>query len=248
MLMFTEHLGSCVLMHISKINQILDKIKKDGYVVIDNLFNPFEIESLKNKLLLIYNKCDIGDQIDISGSIEKNQYSIGKSMRIYPQFYHYFSEFSKFKQPWIENLVDDFFVGSSNKGLQIFSSHDTLSYQQVDSLPRNSHMHVDPYHALKFLVYLTDTNKENGALQIIPKTSWIGNKIRNENSLEDMLKSDLYTFKKSKYYDKALEEKIVYVEGKAGDCIILDTDVMHCGGVIRASGLERMTLIYHNRK
>ena len=86
--MFTEHLGSCVLMHISKTNQILDKIKKDGYVVIDNLFNPFEIESLKNKLLLIYNKCDIGDQIDISGSIEKNQYSIGKSMRIYPQFYH----------------------------------------------------------------------------------------------------------------------------------------------------------------
>jgi len=63
-----------------------------------------------------------------------------------------------------------------------------------------------------------------------------------------MLKSDLYTFKKSKYYDKTLEDKIVYIEGKAGDCIILDTDLIHCGGIIRDPGRERMTIIYHNRK
>jgi len=30
-------------MHTSKINQILDKIKEDGYFFIDNLLDPFEV-------------------------------------------------------------------------------------------------------------------------------------------------------------------------------------------------------------
>jgi ectoine hydroxylase-related dioxygenase (phytanoyl-CoA dioxygenase family) len=109
-------------------------------------------------------------------------------------------------------------------------------------------MHVDPYHALKFSTYLCDTSAENGALQVIPGSAWIGKRIRNENSIEALLNSDLYTFEKSKYYSKDLEEKRIFVEANAGDLLILDTDVIHCGGIIQKSGLERMTLIYHNRK
>ena len=109
-------------------------------------------------------------------------------------------------------------------------------------------MHIDPYHSLKFFCYLTDTTKENGALQVIPDTAWVGRAIRSENSLESLLSGDSYTFEKSRHYDSNLMEKKIYLEGKAGDLIILNTDIVHCGGQILENGLERMAIIYHNRK
>lgn len=229
-------------------NNLFDVVKKNGYAFISNFFSPSEVSTLKNRLLKIYLQCSIGDQIDIPGKVIKNQYSIGKSMRIYPEAYGEFPEFTRFQDNNLSNLVDDFFDKSFNKRLQVFSSYETLTYNDVSSLPRNAYMHIDPYHSLKFLCYLTDTNKSNGALQIIPETAWIGKNIRNENSIESLLSSDLYTFTKSNYYDKSYEDKIVYVEGKAGDLIILDTDTLHCGGIILDKGLERMTIICHNRK
>jgi hypothetical protein len=226
----------------------LNSINEKGYALIPNFLGSNEVKNLKNSLFKIYSNYRLGDQIEIPGMSTPKQYSTGKSMRIYPPAYCNFSEIENFKKDWLTQLTDAFFEGANNKGLQVFSSYETLSYREVNELPRNSHMHVDPYHSLKFFSYLTDTTKENGALQLIPGTSWIGKKIRKENSINELLTSDLYTFKKSNYYNSDLEKETTFIEGKAGDLIILDTDTVHCGGILVKPGLERLTIIYHNRK
>jgi hypothetical protein len=228
--------------------EILKKVKKFGYAKIECFFNQLEVDSLKNKLTSIYEKIEHECQIDIPGGLTPKSYSTGKSIRIYPSAYNNFSELSKFKNPFFSELSDDFFEGCFNKGLQTFSSYEYLCESEVKSLPRNSHMHIDPYHSLKFFSYLTDTNEDNGSLKIIPETSWIGKKIRKENNVDNLLTTDSYTFSKSKYYNEEIENSAIFIEGKAGDLIVLDTDVVHCGGIIKMNGLERMSIIYHNRK
>lgn len=231
-----------------KEEEIVDHVKRNGFYVVKNFFQQEEVVSIKKKLKFFYEKCNLGDQLDLPNSITSNSYSTGKSMRIYPAWYSYFPEFNKFNNESFSKMSDIFFAGCSNKNMQIFSSYETLSADNVETLPRNSYMHVDPYHSFKYFVYLMDTNKENGALQVIPGTSWIGKNIRSENSMDSLLNSDSYTFKTSKYYDKSLEDNILYIEGNAGDCIILDTDTMHCGGVILKEGLERLSIVSHSRK
>ena len=233
--------------HINPLD-VVEQVKKNGFFVIRNFFSDEEANSLKLKFKKVYSLCKTGDQIDIPGKISPNAYSTGKSARIYPEFYNEFIELTKFKNPLLSEMSDLFFNGCSNKGLQTFSSYEYLCKDQVDSLPRNSYMHVDPYHSFKFFSYLMDTDKYNGALQVIPGTSWIGKSIREENTLESMLNSDSYTFAQSKHYTKNLEDQTIYISGKAGDLIILDTDVMHCGGIILSQGLERLSIVYHNRK
>ena len=39
-----------------------------------------------------------------------------------------------------------------------------------------------------------------------------------------------------------------YVEANAGALVIVNTDAIHAGGVIREDNLDRMTVMNHNRK
>lgn len=229
-------------------NNILRDINTQGYHKIPDFFSQDEIKVFKMSLDKVYSKISIGDQVDIPGNVTPNSYSTGKSMRVYPSAYGYFPILSKLCEPWMFELADKFFGGCSQKCMQSFSTYETISSNEVSILPRNSYMHVDPYHALKFSTHLTDVDEKNGALQVIPETCWIGQKIRHENSIDSLLSSDVYTFSKSSYFDQELEKKTVYVNARAGDLIILNTDVMHCGGVLKASGLERMTVNMHYRK
>lgn len=227
---------------------IVNLVRSRGFCKVPSFFSSSEVFDLKKRLQAVYNSCETGDQIDIPGIITKNQYSIGKAARIYPSQYAGFPALQKFASQDLSVMSDLFFEGCNNKGLQVFSSYEYKSIFEVHDLPRNAFMHVDPYHSFKFFCYLTDTTKDNGALQVIPDTTWIGSAIRSENSLESLLGGDAYTLEKSRYRSNDLMEKRIYVEGSAGDLIILNTDVMHCGGQILSSGLERMTVIYHNRK
>lgn len=227
---------------------ILDAVNTSGYYKISNFFNQVEISRLRKSLDEVYSKISIGDQIDLPGIITPNSYSTGKSMRIYPSAYGIFPDLKRLCETWIFELSDKFFDGCSQKCMQSFSTYETLSIEEVSSLPRNSYMHVDPYHALKFSTHLTDTDEQSGALQVIPGTCWIGKKIRQENSLDSLLSSDMYTFSKSVYFDNDLEKRAVYVNAKAGDLVILNTDVMHCGGILKTPSLERMTVNMHYRK
>jgi len=228
--------------------KILEDVQKNGYSLIPGFFSQVEVNSLKEKLLHLYSQCKTGDQIDLPGLITPDSYSIGKSMRVYPSLYPCFSEFQRFRDPELVELSEEFFGGCSQKGLQVFSSYEYLTEQEAKHLPRNSYMHIDPYHALKFSTYLCDVTAENGALQVIPGTVCIGKRIRDENTVESLLTSDMYTFEKSKYYSSELESKRMFIEAKAGDLLVLDTDIIHCGGLLQKPGLERMTVIYHNRK
>ena len=232
-----------------KNQEILEILKTDGYCKIPAFFSKDEICSIKKSLKSIYDQINTGDQIDIPGNITPNSYSTGKSIRIYPPIsYQFFPEIRRFHEKWLTDLTDDFFDGCNQKGLQVFSSYEYIQASNVSELPRNSYMHVDPYHALKFISHMEDANEINGALQVIPGTCWIGEKIRQENDINTLLNSDAYTFLKSKYYDKSLEEKITYIDSTMGELIILNTDVVHCGGVLKESGAERTSINYHNRK
>ena len=53
-------------------------------------------------------------------------------------------------------------------------------------------MHMDPYQALKFIIYLTDTTKENGAFRYVPNTVRLGRALREEFCKDDEGRRDAY--------------------------------------------------------
>lgn len=130
--------------------------------------------------------------------------------------------------------------------LQIFMTHEQKILDKKQ-WSRNNYAHIDPFRALKFLLFLTDVTKESGAFCCVPGTQEIGKKLRLRNSVEQNLSSNTYTL--AAHSDFAyLEDQMIPMEGKAGMLLIMDTDMIHGGGVILRDGLERKVINAHCRK
>jgi len=97
--------------------------------------------------------------------------------------------------------------------------------------------HFDRLQTLKFWIYLTDTNEDNGAMEYCPGTHWEGRyRSQFHLSIGDLVRE---------IPNDIPEERIIngmIIDCKAGELMIFDPDGFHRGGVIRP-GKER----YHLR-
>ena len=225
-------------------SNILNQINDDGIVIIENFIT--DIDQVKSSFVKTFDK--IKDKQEIVHSkkwAQHDQYSNGKAIRIYPEAYNQYEKLvGIYQTDFFNNIANNFYEGNVDFGMQYFMTHE---YHVVDQnkLPRNAFLHFDPYQALKFIIYLTDTNENNGAFRYIPKTHKKGQKLREEYCQTNKGKQKAYRID---YHQEVDESEVKYASAPAGSLIIFNTDTFHGGGIIKEKGLERMVLNFHCRK
>ena len=216
----------------------------DGIVILNNYLE--NLTDVRKNFDNIFNKIkDKQEVVHDKKWASFGQYSNGKAIRIYPKAYSQYTELvGLYSTPFFKNIAEAFYNGNVDFGMQYFMTHE---YHVVDQnkLPRNAFLHFDPYQALKFIIYLTDTNENNGAFRYIPKTHKKGQKLREEYCQTNKGKQKAYRID---YHQEVDESELKYASAPAGSLIIFNTDTFHGGGIIKEKGLERMVLNFHCRK
>ena len=221
-------------------NEILEKLKKDGYCVVSK-FTDEEVSIIKSELKEIYDTIPDYSSLYSRTKLDENSYAHGKHLR-----FGNLEEIPKFKNVFLSknlsSITKGYLGNNCVENLQIFSTHDYKLLADGKEKPRNSYWHFDPYYSLKYFIYLQDTTIENGCLRIIPNTLNKTKELRSKIPFEEICKNGYQV----EHLLKEVGEPI-NIEAKAGDVIIFDTDLFHVGSNLQQEGLERMVIIVHNR-
>ncbi len=153
---------------------------------------------------------------------------------------------STFKQPMFSDFVRMYLGEPLEFMLQIFLTYENKVLPK-EQWARNQHPHFDPYHALKFLLFLTDVSKETGAFACVPGSVETGKMLRGRNPLQKNLQTHAYTLEHHPDFAH-LADDLVYMEGEAGMLLVIDTDMIHGGGILLREGSERKVINVHNRR
>jgi len=177
-------------------------------------------------------------------------YKSGKHLRVSPNAYSAIpSLITIFNTQDFKSLVD-MYLGTPNEFcMQIFMSNEFKVIEE-GSFYRNQYLHFDPYASLKFFLYLSDTDDTTGATFYIPGSRETGKHYR-EHRLDLNDSTGLYGGTRHRLEDYPgpvpySKKDAVPILGKKGDLLILDTDTLHYGGVLKAPS-NRKVIILHNR-
>lgn len=225
--------------------EIIDAVKKDGIYKIDNFLTEQEVNNIKNDLFSIFSKLP-----DKSASVDGNQpemnaYPFGKAIR-FSRSSNFNSIQKVYNNPWFYEITIGYLGHQSQMNLQTFASHEYLTEQEAGEWTRNYHLHFDPFRALKYFIYLTDSDDSSGAFRAIPGTHNECRKVRESYPMEELFQ-DKYRIEVNNGKLKWKDDDCQYYGGKAGTLLIFDTDIAHGGGLIKDKGKERMVIINHNR-
>ena len=233
-------------LNLNDTDTLFRKFMKDGVAVVENFFYSSEIARIKDELMPHYEKMKDGDLQVYNGNNAESGYPFGKMLRITDKGFPDFKALhSTFNERWFKDFTDRFFGIPNVKNLQTFCTWEYLTPEQSKGATRNSYAHIDPYFALKYFIYLTDTSRENGAFKVIKGSHIDGGNYRESQPLEHLTKEG---YKLSESGLKFSESQMEYVEASSGALVIVNTDAVHAGGVIQKEGEQRMTVMNHNRK
>lgn len=169
---------------------------------------------------------------------DKGGYSAGKACRVMGYVGHGKSIQDLFDDPMMARLTRSF-NSSFQHGKEVFATLDNVEKSET---PRNGFLHFDRYHRFKFLVYLTDVKRENAAFGAVPGSVAKGRELRESQTM-----GNYDAFKNRIELDfpelEITKDDVVYVEGKAGTIIVLDTDCFHLGGNVEKG--ERLLIRSH---
>ena len=236
---------------------IISKLKSYGVVIVPDFFSPESIDALDAELDPHMRKAKPKQVHFFDGPSNhravEDQYAPGIALRISPPSY---CEFPNLSRLFVDNsilatLIDMYYGTPNRKFMQVFAYHDTIPKEEEwePGKTDNSGLHFDPYQAIKFATYLTDTSEANGMTSFIPGSHREGKHFR-ENVLKPTTWRgkqilDCHTpFKQSIY----TEVDAVCPSLKRGTLVIFNTDIWHAGGEVKQKGLERKCIIFHNRK
>ena len=234
---------------------IIKTINEFGAAIVPNLFDVNTVQALEAEIDNTFSSLQPKDEACFTNcgmSVTSDSYKAGKVMRIDRASYSMFPEINKnlVTNTVLQEVVELYYGELNNSFMQTFCTHEFISRNEewVDGINQNAGLHFDPYHALKFIIFITDTTKENGATRLILKSNTEGKEFR-ENLRPTYYKGksvlDCHTpFINSKFD----ESDAVYAEAPAGSLLIFDTDLWHGGGEILNDGLERKYIICHNRR
>ena len=230
------------------IKEVLEVVNKEGLYKVENFLNEDETSNLKTEMLSCFEGVSTGEELCFPNDREMS-YPFGKICRVQnPDMVHFPNMKSIFSNLWFSNLTDNYFRCPNYKMLQVFFSHEFLTPSSVEGVTRNSVLHVDPYEAFKFMIYVTDCNEDSGAFRYIKGSHIDGNTIRKNNTTQGLLGDKYRLDANPELMDKYSEDDVTYAEAPAGSLLIFTTDLVHGGGIIKEEGLERLGIICHNRR
>lgn len=226
--------------------EVVQIIRTEGLTTLPGHANPNPVLEEFDKLI---NSVEDGSaNVLIGGALQRNDgyHNTGKFVNVQADSYsHTPKTAAVFNNQFFKDIVSQFYGGTANFMLQMYFGYDYNVLEKKD-WPRNSHLHFDPFQAIKFMLLLTDCSKENGTFRYIPGSQRYGKKCREGHNINTLLSSSAYTFEANPSPDYS-EDDMVYCVGKPGDILIFDTDTLHGGGIVLEEGLERKSIIAHNR-
>lgn len=246
-----------ILDKFSNEDDILNSLNENGICLVKNFFSEEDAHKLLSQLNHLYDMVNEGchgyfystNNIEISTD---EDYLSGKAMRIFPQYYGNVPQILEMfvRNNLLNHILDKHFSPNCQRFLQTFSTRETKLVSN-DNLPRNSHMHIDPYESLKFATFFQKTTKENGALRVIPGSFKEGSIIRKkfisnnkgkgqyggDPHRMDEFPNDMVSFSQEDY---------TYINCDIGDLVILNTDNYHSGGTLLEDSF-RQAVYVHNR-
>lgn len=222
-------------------------IQKEGLFKVEQFLNDKEVQSLKNELISTFDTMETGEEFSFPDHKESS-YPFGKICRVSSGYLNSFPNIlASFNHTELHALTDKYFNKPHQKLFQVFFSHEYLTPDQADGATRNSFLHVDPYHAFKFMIYLTDCDENSGAFRYIKGSHIDGQEAREGHSVEGLMGDKYRLDENPDLFNKYSEDDVVYASGKSGDLLVFTTDIIHGGGIVKKEGLERIGIICHNR-
>lgn len=214
------------------IENVVNSVKNHGCVIIENAFSIVEESRDDIKKFLKEN----GDHDYNFGIAYKNG-----NVRSVCQNIKGLSEI--IEKSWIEKVAQRYWPASHL--IDIFITHE---FKSTQNLAANGKLHFDKLNTLKFMFYLTDTDKNSGAFSVSPNSHLLGAQLRNNTWKNAKLYAgggDQYSLVKNKVNEEFNLKKETYpIESKSGTIIVFDTDIFHMGGVVQP-GKERLLARLH---
>lgn len=216
------------------VNSIVNKLKKYGIAIIPSYIVADELKQLKEE----YNK---SFEYSGSGFCVKHIHPTNKDGMVvrvkrkeldlndFPTLGKIFS--SNFMEKVLAEYFSPYQYRLNN---DIFITHEKPF--DVPILP----WHYDRQQALKFYIYVKDTQQSDGAFEYVPGSHYEG---RYRANYHLAIGTPLQQLPNDIPEDEILNP--VTIEGKAGDLIIFDTDGFHRGGIVCEGG-ERMVVRGHS--
>lgn len=150
-----------------------------------------------------------------------------------------------FSSPWVEEITSNFIPAPFKCPGGIMMTHD---FRSNCGIAPNGYLHFDRTWSLKFLLYLTDCDRDSGAFECFPGTHRLGRKLRVRALAEASHYSEARNRLAVHYPDLGYrDDDAISLDGLAGTLIVVDTDIFHRGGVLRKDGRERLLIRSHTK-
>ena len=218
---------------INNTEEITSQLKNQGIAIIDSYLSGKDIIELKQ----LFYKCF---QVTDPGIVKKHQHPVneaGKVVRIKRERLSNAFQGIKgiFGSRMMGKILENYYAPNKcSLNDDVFLTHEKTSEKNI--LP----WHFDRQQSLKFLIYLTDTNKQNGAFEYCPGSHMEGHFRANYYILRGYSLKDLPNDIPD---DEIRNPKVI--SAKAGDLIIFDADGFHRGGIVSPDN-ERLVIRGHS--
>ncbi|MFK7905181.1 MAG: phytanoyl-CoA dioxygenase family protein [Chitinophagales bacterium] len=217
--------------NISETN-VLELLKEYGIVVIPNYLNNESIGSLLGEFENLLTTSDTGFKSQIP-------YSNGRGAKVFRRKMKendYPVTAQVFGDSFMNELKNAYLGSNSTLNSEIFVVNDVVGTKH-----HANDLHFDIKPTLKFFLYLTDTNVENGAFTCVPGSHKVTKKIRAKYGEKISYENREF----SRELPPSEVAKAIPIEGNAGTLIIFHTDTFHKAGVVSRG--ERKVMRGHCR-
>ena len=217
------------------IAQVEKELIENGISVIKNYVKePADLALITKEVDHILKKSDEGD------------YAFGKAARIGSLRENHLAGntgiVGVFGAPWMHTLASR----HMKKDVEFDEMFITHEFRNDQGLGRNGYLHFDRIYTFKFILYLTDCDKSNGAFSCVPGShingKYLRSRISDKNKYSEMKNRIFIDYPDLGY----TESDVVPIEGPAGTLIVFDTDLFHLGGLVE-NGKERKLIRLHLR-
>ena len=210
----------------------LSSLKKKGYSIIENYLDKNECEDIIKDMNNFYKK-----NISLVWTDNINyEYRIHGAENISKKIENFFSD-------KLLSSIGSFYFGGKISNLMTMANGIIFSIKNIGS---GGGWHRDGIEfQFKSILYLVDTNKDNGAFQLIEGSNKIGKIIK------DSIKNKVNIFN-TRFSEQAVNEiikinpdRLKTLDGKAGTLILVDTSSIHRGSPLKLGFRYALTNYYY---
>ncbi len=220
----------------SKSNQLIDLIHYNllinGFAVINDFLgkDTYEFQQLKILYANLIKEKDPSSYEGGSCKVFKNiKNDLSENLQALKIFY-----LNKTIKKVSEHIL------GKNVNVDVFQTLDTDKSSHIAQAP-----HFDRIPTLKFMLYMNDIDTKNGALFCSPGSHhWV----KKEFPLPRPKFNNKEFFRKTREIPNFIIDNLIPLNGKEGQLIIFDTDVIHKQGLVENSNCKIFRAHYRNRR